>query len=198
MKTLKTPKTPRTADVGDALLQAARSSFFNEGFAGLSLRRVAEQAGCTTMAVYTRFGGKDGLVQVLFDEGFDQLRQAQAAVDPRLAPAARVLALCLAYRQTAHTFPHHYALMLGAHGSGFEPSAQSRQRSASTLTTLVDAVAATLPKTRQRQARATALAHRVLALCHGWVSLEQLGLVTGKPADQEKAFTQAVNALLVA
>jgi AcrR family transcriptional regulator len=150
------------------------------------------------MAVYTRFGGKNGLVQMLFDEGFERLRQAQAAVDLKLAPEARVLALCLAYRQTAHAFPHHYRLMLGAHGSGFEPTATSRQRSAATLTTLVDAVAATLPKTRQRQTRATALAHRVLALCHGWVSLEQIGLLTTKPAAQEKAFKEAVTALLSA
>jgi AcrR family transcriptional regulator len=195
---MKSTPSIRTADVGDALLQAARSCFADAGFAGLSLRRVAQRAGCTTMAVYTRFGGKDGLVQVLFDEGFDQLRQAQAALDPGLAPTARVVALCLAYRQTAHAFPHHYALMLGAHGTGFEPSAPSRQRSAATLTTLVDAVAATLPKTRQRQAQAMALAHRVLALCHGWVSLEQMGLLTAKPAAQQKAFTQAVNALLSA
>jgi AcrR family transcriptional regulator len=94
-------------------LDAARAILVCEGLPGLSVRRVADKAGCTTMAVYTQFAGKSGIVVALYDEGFERLAQAQAAVPTGLAPPDRICALCHAYRVTAHRFPHHYALMLG-------------------------------------------------------------------------------------
>jgi AcrR family transcriptional regulator len=186
---------PTAANAADALLDAARVTFVAEGLEGLSLRRVAERAGCTTMAVYTRFGGKPGLIEALFNEGFDRLRDAQAAVVGTPDPAERVLALCRAYRDTAHAFPHHYALMLGGARGAFEPSAQSQQRSLATLTTLVDAVEAAVPAGAQRRARATALAHQLFAFCHGWVSLEQIGLLA-RQAASDRAFGAALHAIM--
>jgi AcrR family transcriptional regulator len=194
---MSTRKSRLISDVGDALLDAAREAFVADGIEGLSLRRVAERAGCTTMAVYTRFGAKDGLVAALFDEGFEQLKLAQAEVAVDLDPAARVLGLCHAYRSTAHAFPHHYALMLGSASGSFEPSEESRAKSLATLNTLINAVLACQPPGRGRQLRASTLAHRLFAFCHGWVSLEQIGFLQGSAASQDKAFDDALKVLLV-
>lgn len=55
-------------------LLAAAEVLLAEGGAGaLSVRRLAEAAGTTPRAIYSRFGGKDGLLQALFREAFHAL-----------------------------------------------------------------------------------------------------------------------------
>ncbi len=190
---VKTPSTP--PDPALSLLDAAREIFIDEGIKGLSVRRVADRAGCTTMTVYSRYGSKEGLLGALFDEGFDRLAQAQAAVNPTLARSQRVLALCRAYRATALRYPHHYALMLGGFSGEHTPTPQSSAKAMATLQTLTDAVAATLPTSAGHVNRAATVANRLFAFCHGWVSLERLGFF-GESVDTAPAFDRAVKALL--
>jgi AcrR family transcriptional regulator len=191
---MKTPASGRAAGPTSALLDAARSIFEREGLEGLSVRRVAETAGCTTMAVYSRFGGKDGLVGALFDDGFAQLAQAQATVPPEMEPRQRIVELCKAYRAVALAHPHHYALMLGSHSGGFRPSEPSRARALATLDHLADAVQRSLAPSRRRRPVAVEIANRLFAFCHGWVTLEQGGML-GQAA-RERAFERAIEALL--
>jgi AcrR family transcriptional regulator len=190
-----TPVKPLASDSAGALLDATREIFVSEGIKGLSVRRVAQQAGCTTMAVYSRFGGKEGLLGALFDEGFGRLSDAQQAVDSGLPAAARVLALCRAYRHTARQFPHHYALMLGQFSGEHHPSPESSAKAMATLQCLVDAVADSLSPGKNRAERAAEIAHRLFAFSHGWVSLERLGFF-GDPAETHAAFDGGVQALL--
>jgi AcrR family transcriptional regulator len=56
-----------------ALLEIAISILEQEGAPALSMRRIAEQAGCSTTMLYTLFGGKDELVNALYLEGFRRL-----------------------------------------------------------------------------------------------------------------------------
>lgn len=185
-----TPSEPTTA-----LLDAARGIFVAEGVKGLSVRRVAQQAGCTTMAVYSRFGGKEGLLGALFDEGFERLADAQGRVDAALPAAVRVLALCRAYRATAQAFPHHYALMLGAFSGEHRPSPESSARAMATLQTLTAAVAGALAPGADLDQRSDEVALRLFAFCHGWVSLERIGFVQHGQGPGI-AFERAVRALL--
>jgi AcrR family transcriptional regulator len=177
------------------LLDAARDIFVSEGIKGLSVRRVAERAGCTTMAVYTHYSNKEGLLGALFDEGFEQLARAQSFVDATMPAASRVLALCNAYRETAQRYPHHYALMLGSFSGEHMPTPQSSAKAMATLSTLVAAVATGLPLSADGTGKATEVANRLFAYCHGWVSLERLGFFAGAP-EIEDAFQQGVRALL--
>jgi AcrR family transcriptional regulator len=84
----RAPEKPVHGAQETALLNAARNIFVNEGVKGLSVRRVAESAGCTTMAVYSRFKGKAEILGALFDEGFEQLASAQQAVAESLERGA--------------------------------------------------------------------------------------------------------------
>jgi AcrR family transcriptional regulator len=84
-----------------ALLHAARAILMTRGLPGLSLRRIAEAAGCTTMQVYSRFQGKDGLLQALFDEGFEVRAAASRAIPLSMPAEKRVQQLCRAYLQIA-------------------------------------------------------------------------------------------------
>jgi AcrR family transcriptional regulator len=177
-----------------ALLDAARHIFISEGVKGLSVRRVAEQAGCTTMLVYSRFNGKDGILEALFDEGFEMLSLAQRSIKPSLQNEDRLLALCKAYRATAKTYPHHYALMLGQHSGELKPSESSQLKAMDTLLYLTDTVASLASmKGKKRQAIAE-VANALFALCHGWVSLEKTGFFDDSKKS-EQAFERAVLAL---
>lgn len=175
------PPNPRAgADPATtALLAAAREIFEAGGLPALSVRRVAEAAGCTTMQVYSRLGGKDGLLQALFDEGFEALSSAQQAVPKALPAAERVRRLCHEYLRIAAERPHHYALMLGAHSGDFKPPQASHERALATLAHLVDAVGHALPPTHDREQRASEVAHQILAFCHGWAMLSATRLVDG-------------------
>jgi AcrR family transcriptional regulator len=187
----------------DALLSAARVIFAAEGIQGLSLRRVAQQARCTTIAVYTRFGGKNGLIGALYDDGFAELANAQAkaqtqttanAVRKKLAQPdhALVLELCKSYRATAQRFPNHYALMLGAQSGLHAPSQASQNAALATLATLRAAVLDYLDASKKELADPLTL--RLFAFCHGWVGLEQLGFLANAADD---AFEASIVALLL-
>jgi AcrR family transcriptional regulator len=187
--------TTKPIEATKALLDSAREIFVAEGVKGLSVRRVAQHAGCTTMAVYSRFGGKEGLLSALFDEGFERLAQAQGKVDIQLPPAERVVGLCRAYRATAQAFPHHYALMLGSFSGEHQPSPESSARAMSTLQTLMHSVSAALPTTKGSDQRSKEVAYQLFAFCHGWVSLERIGFFDDVE-ENGRCFDRAIQALL--
>ncbi len=66
--------------VGSTLLKAAGDLLAAEGPGALTVRRIANAAGVSTMNVYSRFGGKDGVVEHLFVEGFTRLGDGMRAV----------------------------------------------------------------------------------------------------------------------
>src|SRR4051812_15785478 len=63
-------------ETSTAILEAAGTLLAKEGAEALTVRRIAAAAGCSTMGLYSRFGGKDGVVEHLFIEGFQQLDAA--------------------------------------------------------------------------------------------------------------------------
>ncbi len=104
--------------VRDDMLHAAVGLLDDHGPDALQTRKVAGAAGTSTMAVYTHFGGMQGLIAEVAEEGF---RQFEAALSlPETAdPVADLFALSAAYRRYAIERPHMYRLMFGstsAHG----------------------------------------------------------------------------------
>src|SRR5262245_56328796 len=64
------------------LVGAARHVFARKGFHGASLEEISARAGYTTGAVYSRFGGKDGLFLAVLDEHTERRRaHYEAAAD---------------------------------------------------------------------------------------------------------------------
>ena len=55
-----------------ALLDAAHRLLADHGSEALTVRRIATEAGMSTMNVYSRFGGKDGVIDELFIDGFER------------------------------------------------------------------------------------------------------------------------------
>src|SRR4249919_2191468 len=92
----------RTRDEqGQRILEAASELLSKEGASALSVRRIAAAAGCSTMGLYSRFGGKDGVVDELYAEGFERLTEAMRANPVTDAPLGDLRRGAVCYPETA-------------------------------------------------------------------------------------------------
>src|SRR5215468_6194497 len=103
-------RTP-SAEVERELLAAAEAVLVRDGPGGLTVRAVAAEAGIAPMGVYSRLGGKEGLVDALLIRGFDRLRAALEAAGAEQDPLQRLRGCGRRYRQFALANPHFYAIM---------------------------------------------------------------------------------------
>jgi AcrR family transcriptional regulator len=112
----------RDDETRQALLAAAHDLLATEGPAALTVRRIATAAGVSTMNVYSRFGGKDGVLDELFIDGFQ--RMSDEMVDaPTTDDALADLQSCgEAYRAFARRNPTYYSLMFDRTVPDFVPS----------------------------------------------------------------------------
>jgi AcrR family transcriptional regulator len=161
-----------TTDMRAVLLDAALTVLDRDGPAGLTVRAITHEAGCSTTGVYTYFGGKHGLVEAIYLDGFESFDRA---VSDRLIEG-EILEAGRAYRRWALANPTHYMVMFGRAVPDFVPSDEARARAAESFQTLVDAVAtlgAPDPVTD---------AYHLYATVHGYVMLELVGLGPADPA----------------
>ena len=123
--------SPKTADpaVRTALLEGAARLIATEGSAGLTLRRLADDVGTSTMAVYTHFGGMQNLRQEVRREGFARLRAHLEAVHPTGDPVADLGRLGWAYHDNALENPNLYRAMFMDHPEPAGPTASGSTRS---------------------------------------------------------------------
>src|SRR5688500_20359303 len=103
--------SPKTADpaVRTALLETAARLIATEGLGGLTLRRLADEVGTSTMAVYTHFGGMQNLRLEVRREGFARLRAHLVGVRPGAAPMADMGRHGCAYQGLARGTPHLFS-----------------------------------------------------------------------------------------
>src|SRR3954452_3546234 len=94
-----------------ALIEAAARLIATEGVGALTLRRVADEVGTSTMAVYTHFGGMNELRREVRREGVTPLGTHLAAVDASGDPVGDLVLLGWAYYVNATTTPNLYRAM---------------------------------------------------------------------------------------
>jgi AcrR family transcriptional regulator len=116
---------PRDDDQGTAILEAASRLLMDEGAGALTVRRIAAEAGCSTMGLYSRFGGKDGVVDRLYVQGFEYLCDAMSDLPKTDDPLADLRLCARIYRATALDHAAHYMIMFGRAVPGFRPSDES-------------------------------------------------------------------------
>jgi AcrR family transcriptional regulator len=180
--------------VEQALLAAAARLLTEEGPEALSVRRVAAEAGVSAMGVYSRFGGKQGLVEALFLDGFARLQQVLAAVPRTGDPVEDLLEGSRRYRRFALESPAAYAVMFSRAIPEFVPSAPCKLDAAGAFEVLVDAVRLGIDAGALRPGDPVDIAEGIWATCHGLVSLELAGM--GFVPDREAHF-EATNAALL-
>lgn len=165
---------PKTADptVRTALLETAAELIATEGSAGLTLRRLTEQVGTSTMAVYTHFGGMQNLRQEIRREGFARLRDHLDGVAPSSDPLADLARLGWAYYDNAVENPNLYRVMFMDH---HEPADDIV--GLDTFDHLVTAVARCAQAGRFAAGEPFDLALQLWSLAHGLVTLQLSGLI---------------------
>lgn len=91
-------RTPEQgADFRHELIAAARELFVSEGVKSVSIRRIAERAGCPAMTFYVYFKSKRELLYHIWDDVIGDARAACArAIDPTDPPRERLRTFLLA------------------------------------------------------------------------------------------------------
>ena len=80
----------RDHSLDDGIVQAARAEFLKCGFQRASLHKIAEKAGVTTGAIYTRYRNKDALFVSLLQDFLDKLNGIFAVAAAEYEKAARL------------------------------------------------------------------------------------------------------------
>lgn len=109
-----------TDETRTRILDVASRLLIEEGASGVSVRRVADEAGTTTRAIYSLFGSKEGLFKQLLHDAAETMTRYHEAVPEKDDPVAEILALAEAYRRAALEHPHGYDLLLNG-APGFVP-----------------------------------------------------------------------------
>lgn len=154
----------------ERLVLAALRVANEHGLAELTVRRIAEAAGTSTMSVYSRFGGRAGVLAALYSRGYAMLAEAFAAVPENADPHAYLLDLTLAYRTFALASPPRYAFMLHRPQPEFEPTEDLRASTVQqAFRPMIGAVQAVTGGTPQEAVRS---AYWLWCVMHGMVGLE--------------------------
>jgi AcrR family transcriptional regulator len=140
------PKRIDQTDLLNEIKTAAWQQIAQNGAAALSLRAIARALHITAPAIYNYYPSRDDLVTALIVDAYTAMGDAQfAALEtvPAGAHAARLMALGMAYRQWAVTFPHSYQLIFGTPIPGYHASEEITGPAASrSLMPLIGSLAA--------------------------------------------------------
>lgn len=149
-----------------SLLDAAIEVLRRDGAAALTVRAITDEAGCSTTGIYTHFGGKNGLVEALFVDGFESFDRSLTPAYERddLDEAGRC------YRRWAIDNPTRYLVMFGRAVPDFQPGPEALDRAGRSFGLLVSALG------RRGVVEPTAAAYHLYACLHGYVMLELMGL----------------------
>ncbi|MHA6762232.1 TetR family transcriptional regulator [Streptacidiphilus sp. PAMC 29251] len=114
----------------DALLEAARQEFSEQGFGSASIRAIAQRAGMSLSAMYHYYSGKQELLYALLEEGLDTYFAACAAALSGVGeePADRLSAVVAATTRFRAEHPARSNILLSEERN-LDPDRLARYRS---------------------------------------------------------------------
>ncbi len=188
---------PLNPDNRIALIDAAARLVAEGGPHGLTARRLASEAGTSTMAVYTHFGSMSAIVGEIVHDGFARLQHLFDRVEPTADPVADMALLGRVYRYNAVTNRHVFEVMFGASSlAGFALTEEDRQHGRYTLTPVADCAGRCVAAERFRPDEPALLTHHMWLGVHGTVTLE-LGGYLAKPYDADCCLETQLVSLMV-
>ncbi len=156
----------------------------------VTVRAVAAAAEASTTAVYSLFGGKNGLIRAVRDRAVGGLFRDVSAVPTSADPLADLYALAAAYRQWGREHSHLYTVLFGGVQS-FDPSGEVG------VTDPMRPLLAAIDRAKTASVLvgdATSIALSIWAALHGLVTLELAGALDTVTA--EAAFHSTIHATL--
>jgi AcrR family transcriptional regulator len=168
---------PTDTDVRRRLIEVAADILSEDGPAALSARRLARDAGTSTMAVYTHFGGMPALVRAVVAEGFARLYARVAEVEQTDDPLMDLIASSAAYRAHALADPHLFSVMFGSASLGqYRLTTEELEVGLAAFDQLAAIVARVMDAGAIRAGDPRAVAGQFWAALHGYVMIEISGL----------------------
>ncbi|WP_187776444.1 TetR/AcrR family transcriptional regulator [Antrihabitans cavernicola] len=163
-------------DVRARLLESAARLLAQDGPSGMSTRKVAAQAGTSTMALYSQFGSMPELVRAIVDEGFTRLREQIDRIPQTSDPVADLGAIFAAWLDNARDNPDLYVVMFGATAlGGYRRSGDDLQQGRYAFDALASGADRAISAGRFNPGEPVAIASRLWSALHGYVMLEIVG-----------------------
>ena len=164
-------------DVRRRLIEVAADVLSEEGPSALSARRLARDAGTSTMAVYTHFGGMPALVRAVVAEGFTRLHDRVAEIAQSDDPIVDLIAASSAYRAHALADPHLFLVMFGSASLGeYRLTQEELEVGLAAFAQLAGLVERVMDAGAIRPGDPAAVAGQFWAALHGYVMIELSGL----------------------
>lgn len=95
----------------ERIVEVARRLFVAEGFEAVSMRRLAQEAGCGTMSLYGYFPSKNAILRSLWEDCFAELFPRIQAASRRGTPRQRLERAATAFVDYWREQPQHYRLV---------------------------------------------------------------------------------------
>ena len=160
------------------ILNATTELFLEGGASALSVRAISARAGLSTIGIYSHFQGKQGILDALYIEGFNLVRQAMNVGSGERATKEQVLESCLGYLNVGEQHEAHYRLIFGESDPGYTPSEQASAARDEAFSKLVKVAGSYLPDNSSALDRRK-IALDTWAIVHGYVSIRHHGVLTG-------------------
>jgi AcrR family transcriptional regulator len=93
------------------ILNAARTLFLNEGYANVSMRKIAEQIEYSPGAIYSYFASKEDIFFALAEEGLQIVRTHCASADHANSPLERVREALWRFYTFSKEQPEYFSLI---------------------------------------------------------------------------------------
>lgn len=182
--------------VRQKILDQASALLTQEGPHALSMRKLSERVGASTIVLYTYFKDKQDILNELYLEGFARLQRDLEAVVPGGDPMDYVMALGRAYRCSAVANATYYQIMFSRCVQGFEPSPHSLEKSTSCFSVLRQGVQRCADSGVVLTGSVGKTAQVLWATLHGVISLELFGYL-GTALASEALLEQAIQTIRV-
>lgn len=178
-------------DTRRSILDQASQLLAEAGPDALTMRRLSQRIGSSTIVLYTHFRDKSAILNELYVEGFGRLRDDLLRVVPDRDPTRHVMDLGRAYWRSALANPTYYQLMFSRCVPGFEPAPESREAGKQPFVILAAAVQRCIDAGLATDTTAAQLAHTLWGTLHGLISLELFGYMASS-SDAEARLEQAL------
>lgn len=161
------------------LLREATEILARDGFAGLTVRKVAAAAGSSTIGIYTHFKDKRGLVEAVLLDAFAEFEAALSVVDTMPPGRDQILASAHAYRAWAVANRSRYLVMFTSNDPQFAPSHEVGEQLNRSLQAHAQRVRVAIEAGDLVAEDPETIAYHLWACVHGYVMLELFHLVPG-------------------
>jgi AcrR family transcriptional regulator len=187
-------KATERALVRKNILDQASALLTEEGPHALSMRKLSQRVGASTIVLYTYFKDKPDILNELYLEGFARLQQDLEAVAQGDDPMRYVWALGHAYRRSAVANSTYYQIMFSRCVPGFTPSEQNIELSKRSFLVLRQGVQRCADAGIPLLGGVGRTAQVLWSTLHGVISLELFGYV-GNALAGEALLEQAIQTI---